>query len=357
MDINARFKSKLSNLLFLEIEKKRGMSIFKTNINEDIYMPIATENITQKVKKGETVENIPITFFIEGMFFVLGADEEFRFNAVYKKLINSVPKSVEFIKGKIAEKVKNNKYEDAYLLLKGLNTVENSTEIYDKLIMLLENLKLSDKAYEEEELKIIAEAKQIEDYANPYLYEAFIKKDKGDYDGALFCINTYISKGGEETAEITEFKNSLKIVLTYDEAKKMVYEEPAKALAMLIPLTNELGNNSEIYYYIALGYRILENYDKAIYYLEKSLEIDNSYPEVLNELGINYASLENYESAILYFRKVFEVTKSIEVCTNLVMCYLNTGNYDQAKVHLEIAKKLDSKDEIVMQLENMMKDI
>lgn len=357
MDINARFKSKLSNLLFLEIEKKRGMSIFKTNINEDIYMPIATENITQKVKEGEMVENIPIAFFIEGMFFVLGADEEFRFNEVYKELINSVPKSVEFIKGKIAEKVKNNKHEDAYVLLKGLNAIENSTEIYDKLIMLLENLKLSDKAYEEEELKIIAEAKQIEDYANPYLYEAFIKKDKGDYDGALFCINTYISKGGEETAEITEFKNSLKIVLNYDEAKKMVYEEPAKALAILMSLTNELGNNSEIYYYIALGYRILENYDKAIYYLEKSLEIDNSYPEVLNELGINYASLENYESAILYFRKVFEVTKSIEVCTNLVMCYLNTGNYDQAKVHLEIAKKLDSKDEIVMQLENMMKDI
>lgn len=357
MDINSRFKSKLSNLLFLEIEKKRGMSIFKTNINEDIYMPIATENIIQKVNNGEKVENIPIAFFIEGMFFVLGADEEFRFNEVYKKLISSVPKSVEFIKGRIAEKAKNNNYEDAYILLKGLNTVENSTEIYDKLIMLLEKLKLSDKAYEEEELKIIAESKQIEDYANPYLYEAFIKKDRGDYDGALFCINTYTSKGGEETAEITEFKNSLKIVLNYDEAKKLVYEEPEKALAIFIPLTNELGNNSEIYYYIALGYRILENYDKAIYYLEKSLEIDNSYPEVLNELGINYASLGNFESAIPYFRKVFEVTKSIEVCTNLVMCYLNIGNYDQAKVHLEIAKKLDSKDEIVMQLENMIKDI
>lgn len=357
MDINARFKSKLSNLLFLEIEKKRGISIFKTNMNEDIYMPIATENVIQKVNNGEKVENIPIAFFIEGMFFVLGADKEFRFNEVYKKIIKNVPESVEFIKGRIAEKVKNKNYEDAYILLKGLNTVENSIEIYDKLIMLLENLKLSDKAYEEEELKIIDESKQIEDYANPYLYEAFIKKDKGDYDGALFCINTYTSKGGEETAEITEFKNSLKIVLNYDQAKKLVYEEPEKALAILIPLINELGNNSEIYYYIALGYRILENYDKAIYYLEKSLEIDNSYPEVFNELGINYASLENFESAVLYFRKVFEVTKSIEVCTNLVMCYLNIGNYDQAKMHLEIAKKLDSKDEIVIQLENMMKDI
>ncbi|MCY6370517.1 tetratricopeptide repeat protein [Clostridium ganghwense] len=356
MEINAHFKSKLSNLLFLEIEKNRGTSIFKTNINEDIYIPIATDSIIQKVKNGETVEKIPIGFFVEGMFFVLGADEEFRYNETYKELINNVPKSIEFIKGRIAEKVKNNNYEDAYIMLKGLNVIEKNKEIYDKLIMLLQNLKELNKSYVDEELKIIDEAKLIEDYANPYLYEAFIKRDKGDYDGALFSINTYIAKGGEETVEITEFKNSLKTVTNYDKAKKLVYEEPEKALAILIPLTRELGDNAEIYYHIAVGYRILENHDKAIYYLEKSLEIDSSYPEVFNELGINYASLENFESAIQYFRKVFEATKSIEVCTNLVMCYLNIGDNKQAKIHLEIAKKIDAKDEIVIQLEKMMKD-
>ena len=75
--------------------------------------------------------------------------------------------------------------------------------------------------------------------------------------------------------------------------------------------------------------------------------------EVINEFGINYACLENYEMAIQYFRKAFEVTKSIEICTNLVMCYINVKNIEQAKIHLDIAKKIDAKDEIVIQLEKL----
>ncbi|WMJ81172.1 capsular biosynthesis protein [Clostridium sp. MB40-C1] len=350
------FKDKLSNLLFLEVKRDRVFSIFETSVNEDIYLPIAAESIIQKIKAGKSVESIPIGFFVEGMAFVLGADEEFRFNSIYINLISNVPKSIEFIKGRIADNVKNKKYEDAYILLKGLKEIEKSKEIYDKLILLLENLKTYDKAYEEEEIKIIDEAKLIEDYSNPYLYEAFIKKNKGDYDGALFSINTYISKGGEETVEITELKNSLKLIANYEEAKSLVYEEPEKALAILIPLTSELGDNADIYYYIAIAYRVLENYHKAIYYLEKSMEIDNSYPEVFNEMGINHACIGDFESAIAYLRKVFEVTKSIEVCTNLIMCYLNSGDMKQAKLHLEMAKKINPNDEVVIELESIIKN-
>ena len=58
--------------------------------------------------------------------------------------------------------------------------------------------------------------------------------------------------------------------------------------------------------------------------------------------------------AIQYFRKAFEVTKSIEICTNLVMCYLNVKDFEQARIHLDIAKKIDAKDEIVIQLENQL---
>ena len=70
---------------------------------------------------------------------------------------------------------------------------------------------------------------------------------------------------------------------------------------------------------------------KAIYYLNDSLAISSDYVEVINELGINYACLGEYETAIKYFRTAFEVTKSIEICTNLIMCYLNIGDNKQAK--------------------------
>lgn len=359
MDAKAHLKSKLSDLLFLQMKKQRVEEIFNCKLKEDeeIYMPIATEDIIKKVKNENNVDSIPVAFFIEGMIYVLGADEDFKFNKIYKKLIKNTPKASDFIKGKIAEQVKGKKFEDAYIMLKGFLQIEESKEIFDKLIMLLENLRISSEMYTEEELYIINKAKTIEGYALPYLYEAMIKRDKGDFYSALFSINNYIAKGGEETAEILEFKDSLKIVNEYDKAKKLVYEEPKKALQILLPMLDQLGDNAEIYYYIGIAYRITENYEKAIYYLNDSLAIDSSYPEVFNELGINYACLEDFENAIIYLRKVFEATKSIEVCTNLIMCYINIGDYKQAKLHLEIAKKIDSKDEIVTQLDVMLKDI
>ena len=36
------------------------------------------------------------------------------------------------------------------------------------------------------------------------------------------------------------------------------------------------------------------------------------------------------------------------------MCYLNTGNLKDAKLHLEIAKKLDKDDEIVKKIEKVI---
>ncbi len=363
MDVKTHFKNKLSAILFLQMKKDRLKHIFSINndnnidVEEDLYIPIATDSIIRKINNGEDVNSIPIGYFIEGMFYVLGADENFKYNNSYKVLINSTPKAIDYMKGRIAESIKNKKYEDAYIMLKGLSFIQIDKEVYDKIIILLEELKEINSMYIEEELYMLERAKTIEGYVEPYYYESIIKKDKGDYEGALFALNTYISKGGKETPEVLDLKSSLKIVNDYDKAKNLVYEDPDKALAILIPLLEQLGDRPEVYYYIGVSYRILENYEKAIYYLEKSMEIDNSYPEVLNELGINYASLEDFGTAIVYLRKVFDVTKSVEVCTNLIMSYINVGDYKQAKLHLDIAKKLDDKDEIVNQLDRILEEV
>lgn len=358
MTVKAEMKNKLSLLLFLEVKKERIESMFKIKINElwEVYLPIVSENIIEKINKGEDVNSIPIGFFIEGMFYVLGADEEFKYNKLYLNIIDNVPNSKEYVKGKIAELIKLKKYEDGYILLKGLSTVEATVEIYEKLINLLEILRSTNIEYTDEEMEIIEKAKEIKKFSLPYYYEGVIKQEKGDYQGALYCINSYISQGGKETAEILEFISSLNLINEYKKGKELVYEEPEKALGILIPLLNQMGDSAEIYFYIAIGYRILENFNKAIFYLEKSIEIDNSFPEAFNELAINYACLQDFDLAIKYLRKVFEVTKSIEVCTNLVMCYLNSGDVRQAKIHLEIAKTLDKNDEMVKELEQVLKE-
>jgi len=351
MNIKTYFSEKLSALLFLEI--KKNSKINDIVILDDIYFPLRTNEIIQKLKKKEDFDNIPVNLFIEGMFYVLGADERFKYNEDYKKIINSVPNSTEFIKGVIFKEIKNENYEEAYIILKGLLTIDESCDNYDKIFLLVDKLRADNIMFKDEELKLVENAKNITNYSKPYLYEALVFNSEREHELALLALRNYITYGGEQTIDVIELKNSLETITNFQKAKELVPTQPKEALKILIPLMDQLGDSPDIYYQSAVAYRILQNYEKAIYYLNEAVAIDSDVIEVINEFGINYACLENYEMAIQYFRKAFEVTKSIEICTNLVMCYLNVKNLEQARIHLDIAKKIDAKDEIVLQLEKL----
>ncbi|MFL0194601.1 tetratricopeptide repeat protein [Clostridium sp. WILCCON 0269] len=357
MSIKSYFAEKLSEILFLEIKKENIERIFKILPEEDIYMPVNSKNIVDSIKLQNQLDNIPVGYFVEGMFYVLGADENFRFNKYYKDILSKDKNNNKFIKGIIAESVKNEKYEDAYIILKGLSIIDHSIEIYDRLIIMVDEIRKKNNIYKEEELNILEKARFKDNYALPYLYEALVRKEEENYEKALFSINNYISKGGEETSEVTDMKQWLKSAVDYDRGKELLESNPVEALKLLVPLMDTLGDNASIYYYIAMGYRMIENHEKAIYYLNEALNIDSNIVEVVNEMGINYASIGNYERAIAYLRKAFEATKSVEICTNLILCYLNSGDLQNAKIHLEIAKKLDHKDQVVVELEGIIKNM
>lgn len=79
--------------------------------------------------------------------------------------------------------------------------------------------------------------------------------------------------------------------------------------------------------------------------------------EPINELGINYAYLGDFENALKCFKKAFEATRDIEICTNIIMCYLNLNKLEEAKKHLNIAKAIDKDDEVLVDIERYMKNL
>lgn len=358
MGIQSRFSNKLTNILFLEVNNKRLSSIFNMNIADNVYMPIKAQDIIDKVKSGQDVDSIPVIYFLEAMCFVMGADNNFKFNNIYKSILLNFDEGINFVKGKIYKAVENDNYEDAYILLKGLVQVEGTEENYEKLIILADKLRVLDKDYIEEEKNVLDKAKEVFDtLAITYLYEALLKRDEKDYEGALFALNNYVSKGGEENSDIIDLRLSLENIADYEKGKKLSYEDPAQALKLLVPLIQEFNDDAILYYYIAVCYRNLSIHEKAIYYLNEALNIDSAMPEVVNELGINYASMGDFDKAILYLRRAFEATKSVEICTNLIMCYLDAGKIEDARLHLNIAKKLDPNDEVVIEIDNLFKDM
>lgn len=179
-------------------------------------------------------------------------------------------------------------------------------------------------------------------------------KEQGDFTKALYCINNYFKVGGTLTKETSELRSVLKDIRSYERGKEILYEDPKGALELLLPLASPFGDDPILLYYIAIAYRILNQNSLALEYLQQAFALDNQLIEVVNELGINYAAIGDYEKAIQYLRKAFEATKAIEICTNLIMCYINIEDLKQAKLHLSIAEKLKPDDEIVQQLKDIL---
>ncbi|MPQ44235.1 tetratricopeptide repeat protein [Clostridium tarantellae] len=362
MDFNTVSKEKLSKLLFLEINSHKFLEMLggdadKLSIKE-LYIPLNPKYISKDIEKGYKLETLPMYYLIEGMLLALGGDKNLRFNNDYKKILPLIKDTLPCGKKLVSEKVKNDNLVEALMILIGLCTIYKTEEIYSKLFLISETLREKNNSYNEVQLNLTEQCKEdLPKIALPYLYTALSYNDLGQYDKAYININEYMSRGGEKTEEVRVLYEEIKDSMDYEKGKEELLEEPEVALKRLLPLADKFPDNSIVRYYIATCYRRLDNYEKAIYYLNECMSIDNNMVETVNELGINYACLGDYENAIKYFRKAFEATRDIEVCTNLIMCYVHAENIEEAKKHLKIAKELNNNDEIVKQIDNYINNL
>ena len=347
-----QYTEKLKDLFFFDLKPEVVKNIFKVDLVKEISFPVRAKRLINDVSDARYNGGFPISYIIEGMYFIIGADPKFKYKENYISILEK--NDYKIIKKIIAEEVSKNEMEDAFILLKGLAVVQPNSENYEKLLIVAHQLSQNDLSFLDEEKSVIEEAKSIPKFPLVYLYEAMIKRKEEDYELAEFAINKYVDLGGQVDEEISQFIEELNLSKDFDLGKELVLKNPSESIKILLPLLDNFKDNTSLLYNIALAYRNLKNHEKAIYYLNEVMRIDSNIVEVFNEFGLNYASLEDYKNAIPYFRKAFEATKSIEICTNLILCYYNDKNMEQAKLHLEIAKKIMPEDEVVIQLEKML---
>ena len=360
MDYKGLFKEKLSKLLFLEIDWEKFKSDLKIPQNiklksKEIYIPISSKYVTNNANNEIKINNLPIYYFIEGMLLALGADENLSYLEDYIIIFNNIKDSEDCGKSLVADRIKNEELVESYLILKGLFVCTGSEEFYKKLLLLGETIRESDSGFNEVLLKDIENGKkEFINMPEPYLYKAIIAKDTGDFALARIEINEYVFKGGNITKEIDIIKKDIDNISKYEEAIALLDKSPEESIQILVSLAEDFEKNALIYYYLGVANRKLGLHEKAIYYLNESLGLESGILEVINELGVNYACLKNFEEAIRYFKKGFEASRDIEICTNIIMCYINLGKEKEAKEHLEIAKKLNSVDEVVIDLDRIL---
>jgi len=144
--------------------------------------------------------------------------------------------------------------------------------------------------------------------------------------------------------------NLLKHVLGIYYISKQDY---ISAIQTLKEIQNEIYNNPEYYYYLAIAYHTLQSPVLAYYYAEKShqfFEYMNNYPRVIDAemlMIIQVKDDDDYEEIINRFKKLI---KSCEICNdpnrkakvlhNLAYEYLRRKKYEQASFYYKESMSL-----------------
>lgn len=361
MDYKAVFKEKLSKLLFLELDwngfKKATGIIPTTSIKaDDLYIPISSNYLASNAGEEMKLGNLPIYYFIEGMLLALGADEDLKYCHDYIIILNNLKDSEECAKTLIADRIKKDELIYAYILVKGLVRMTEDEEYYKKMLLIGESIREEDSTFKKILLEDLEVGKEkYKDLPEIELYSAIIYKDENDYSKSKAYIKKYLDKGGQMTEEIKVLIKDIESISSYEKAIDLLETSPEKSIGILLSLIEDFDKNPLLYYYLGVAYRKIQNYEKAIDYLNESIRLESGILEVVTELGLNYACIGDFNASIKYFKKAFEASRDIAICTNLIMCYLNLGDAKNAKLHYDIAKELDSEDEVVKELESLIK--
>ncbi|MFB0919168.1 MAG: tetratricopeptide repeat protein [Clostridiaceae bacterium] len=289
------------------------------------------------------------------MTYSLGADPLFKYAVEYILILKKYERAVPIVKQKISELVKDKRMVDAFILLSGLYEAIGEEDIENALLTIGEELVIGDQSYSDNVLDLADKA--IENGNNTgRLIKGSIYRLLGKPDKALRSFTEYIKLGGEVSDELSAEMEAMTRNTVLDEGYSLIFEKPEEALKQLLPMYKSESNNPRYLYSIAVAYRNLENYDKAIYYLEEARAIDSGYIDVLNELGLNYSMLNDYTTAEKYFRAVYEASMDLGPLTNLIISLFNLKRNEEAyKLYLTALKKAPE-DEILREIKKFYID-
>ena len=149
--------------------------------------------------------------------------------------------------------------------------------------------------------------------------------------------------------------------------KSIEYANQALELSKQYELITEMANS---FNNIGLGYYFLSNYDQALYFYQKTLEIHirsedkDNLANTYNNIGLTYAKLSKYDIAIDNFIKSLEIVRSLnnkqmisKTLNNIADVFYHLGKYDQALdlflESLQIENELGNKASVAYVLSNI----
>lgn len=348
MNYKEYFKKEAQNLIFIELERPLTISLNNTTITlpKGDY-PIDSKsliNIAQK-QNNLTAQNI-----IDGMIMILGCDPDFPHAEFYLATLKKIPNIESYIIHQIEENKKTS-LKRAIIYINALIKLNPKKEFQmNRIYLLMDYYQKTNLNFLQDEildsLKNLAD--QYIDYAAPnfYLGEYYLDKD---YDMAKHYLRRSLNDQ-RFVKKAQEYLTKIEAIESYDKAVDLLKDGyPMEALKLLIPHIEQNPNNLDAKYFAAVAYRELQNYHKALYYLQELLQTLETV-EVLNEIGLNLAFLGYFNDAIEYFQRALKHRpQDSSIITNIGVCYLNLNDPTNAQKYFQLALQKNPNDEIARQ--------
>lgn len=359
------FKKYTKDVSFIELKPDAHVDVNGYKVGGGTPLPILVDDLVGEVKDDN--EEIKFVNMINGMIYTIGIDSDFPHAEEYKKILKAYAEDIEnYMIYSAMEKMKENKVDEAMIHLRAVYALNenNVPAIYNYSIALEERAKI---AYEKNDKKL----------GTDFLREAMVKmeevRDKDDENNREFPLAYYklgfyykafhkfidakdswekfieLTENSEEIDEVREVLQSIEDDVQYEEGYSLVLEgRPKEGVEKLLPLTKKFKNWWNLDFVIGVGFRQLGEFDKAISYFKKVLDVNPAQVDTLNEMGLCKANLGDMEAAVEFFDKAVKMNpKNHEIICNRGMAKLQLGDVEGATEDIKQAHSIAPEDEIV----------
>lgn len=202
--------------------------------------------------------------------------------------------------------------------------------------------KLFDKAYKQHD-----EGKFIQAKSN---YEKIIKKTPGDFASqlnlgiVLYDLGEYMEsvKRYNVAEQINNKKPNLYMCRANSYCKLGNHTAAKQDFAQAIALKGEISDT--LYFNIANNHMFLGEYDSALIFYEKTLEINPKFEKALSNIGYTYILNKEFEKAKTNYLSYLELYPDVfNALNNLGFAYLKLGELDMAIYYVNKSIEINPK--------------
>lgn len=356
--LEQEFRNKLDEVVFIELKPGANAKIHDMQLDPSIPLPILFKDVMDKVN-GVNASDITAGNMIRGMGFIISVDEEFLHKPYYHDLMLAIDENVGMYLLKYAFDLANEgQLVDALIYFKSsLLFVEDEINVLSNYgrccIEIAYSKEETNQLYLDEALEVFeALAKRYPEEPYAFYHLGFLYSNLHEYKMSeaawLKAIENNI--GENEKHEIVSNLHDLNAKIKFEEGHTLILNErPEEGLEILLALEPEYVDWWNLMFFIGLGYRMTKEYDLALKYYAKVMELNTGHVQTYNEIGLCYMTMGRYEEAIKAFKEALKMDReNPEILCNLGIVYLQLDDLVEAEHFFTKSFEKDPSDDITI---------